>query len=194
MMSYPQSATPAARRSRLRQYMSARLKTRHELSQAYARSDLKGRKSPARIDRSRPRTQRSQEPKTREISRHVQTQQWGKLIPYVDELIRQIDLGTASMPSMSRLLASVQDPAAAEKSAFMREVVQTIAVLLKDAMASVVQGNTADATSSAKRIGEVLLAAQEISRAASEEGLASIPASQIVQIDVIRGRPIYALK
>jgi len=110
------------------------------------------------------------------------------------ELIRQIEPGVVSLPSISMLLASAtQDPAVTEKNAFMH-VVQTIAVLSKDAMAFVVQGNAEDAVNSAKRIVGILRAAHEISQVASKEGLDSIPVSQIAQIDVIKGRPTHALK
>ncbi len=145
--------------------------------------------------RNRPRVQPHRESKTKEIRRYIQTQQWDKLVPYVDELIQQIDLGAVALPLISKLLDSVtQDYAVMEKNAFMHEVIQSVTILLKDVMISAIQNNTVDAINSAKRIREILLAAQEVSRVASEEGLSPLPVSKLVQIDVIKGRPIYALK
>ena len=160
------------------------------------RSDSNERAALARkFYRNRLKVQLPLESKTKEICRHIQTQQWDKLIPHVDELIRQIDRGSVVLPLISKLLDSVtQDYAAMEKNAFMHEVIQTVTVLLKDVMISVIQNNTVDAINSAKRIREVLLTAQEVSHAASKEGLSPLPMSKIVQVDVIKGRPIYALK
>ena len=57
-----------------------------------------------------------------------------------------------------------------------------------------VSENTTDVLGHAKRIRDILLAAQGISTIASEENLSSLLPSEIIQIDTIKGRPIYALK
>ncbi len=133
--------------------------------------------------------------KTKEICHYIQTQQWEKLVPFVDELISQINRGSVSLTSVSKLLESTtQDYEIMQNNLFMREIVKTITILLKEVMIFMVSDKTVEALSHAKRIRTILLTAQEISMTASEEGLSPLPVSNVSQIDMVEGRPIYALK
>ena len=132
---------------------------------------------------------------TEEICNYIETQQWEKLVPFVDELITQITNETVSVKYVSGLLKSTtRDYEIAKKNLFVDEVVKTITVLLKDIIICIVSDNTPDVLGHAKRIRDILLTAQEISTIASEENLSQLLPSEIIQIDTIEGRPIYALK
>ena len=133
--------------------------------------------------------------RTEEICNYIETEQWEKLVPFVDELITQITNGTVSVKHVSGLLKSTTcNCEIAKKNLFIDNVVKTVAILLKDIIICMVSENTTDVLGHAKRIRDILLAALEISTTASEENLPSLLPSEIIQVDTIKGRPIYALK
>lgn len=130
-----------------------------------------------------------------EVRHHIEAQQWTKIIPCVDELISRIDNGGISISFVSAILeSSRQDHKMMEKNFFVYETSQAITALLKDVLACVVNGSMDNASMYAKRIREILVVAQEVSNAASMEGLVPLRHSQITQIDVVGGRPVYAIK
>ena len=132
---------------------------------------------------------------TEEICNYIETEQWEKLVSFVDELITQITNETVSVKYVSGLLKSTtRDYEIAKKNLFVDEIIKTITVLLKDIIICVIIDNTTDVLGHAKRIKDILLTAQEISTIASEENLSHLRPSEIIQIDTIEGRPIYALK
>ena len=132
---------------------------------------------------------------TEEICNYIKTEQWEKLVPFVDELITQITNGTVSVKHVSGLLKSTTcNCEIAKKNLFIDNVVKTVTVLLKDIIICMASENTTDVLGHAKRIRDILLTAQGISTIASEENLSSLLPSEIIQIDTIKGRPIYALK
>ena len=132
---------------------------------------------------------------TEKICNYIETEQWEKLVPFVDELITQITNETVSVKYVSGLLKSTtRDYEIAKKNLFVDEIIKTITVLLKDIIICVIIDNTTDVLGHAKRIKDILLTAQEISTIASEENLSHLRPSEIIQIDTIEGRPIYALK
>ncbi len=196
MASYSSVVASRTPRSRFRQYPPTELKARRGLSPMYVQLAPNDRKDSAKKFYVKlPKIQHSQESKIKEIRHYVQTQQWARLIPYVDELIHQIDRGTVSISFIPKLLDSVvQAYEAMEKNTFTHEIIQILTALIKDILVFVMQGNTTDAIHNAKHIKEVLLVTLEASHIASEEGLSPLPMSQIVQIDTINGRPIYAVK
>ena len=160
--------------------------------------DFDTQRSPSTVSHARKQTTanlNTEKLRTEEICNYIETEQWEKLVPFVDELITQITNGTVSVKYVSGLLKSTTcNCEIAKKNLFVDNVVKTVTVLLKDIIICMVSENTTDVLGHAKRIRDILLAAQEISTIASEENLPSLLPSEIIQIDTIKGRPIYALK
>ncbi len=132
--------------------------------------------------------------KTKEICKHIRNQEWNKLIPYVDELIFEIKRDAVSVRSVSKLLESTSQDYDIMKKNLLVHVVNTITILLKEVMVSVVSDKNKAALLYAIRIKDILETAKEVSYIASKEGLTQLPVSAITQIDVIEGKPIYAVE
>ena len=132
---------------------------------------------------------------TKQIHDYIETKQWEQIIPFIDKLISQIDTNTVSTNFLFQFLDSfTQNHDIASRELVIHEIIEMIAILLKNIMVSVMDDNVSDARNHAKRIKEIILTAQEISIIASQEGLPPLHPSQIIQIDTIEGKPIYALK
>jgi hypothetical protein len=147
----------------------------------------------------RPRTihdKPQEKPTNEKICEHIRKQEWSKLVPYVDDLIMWLESGI-SIPSykISLLLDStMQDYEIMNTDLFVKDIVQTISTYLKEIIAYERIGKRSMAILIAKKCKEILEAAEEITIASKKEELLPLSPSDIEQIDVIEGIPIYALK
>ena len=129
-----------------------------------------------------------------DIHAHIKNKQWIKTGQSVDRLTIDIANGTVSSAKLSELSKAVRQDCDRETTAFGRETGKTIADLISVIATHVKTKNTFEASRRVKQLQKIILTAHEISTVASAEGLTDIPASDIKQIGVTEGKPIYTLK